>query len=582
MLRRLLQLTAPRDAFLRFREARRDQRAYWIALAIALLLGVILRVHGQFVDATSFWYDEALWANRLGKRSVLDMAIRPIGFMASVKVIASTFGFSEFWLRLPSSLAGFASLFVMPYIASRLFESRVSRVLLVLLWALQPALIDYSKEFKPYSFEVLAHLLPLILFLRYRQTGRAGYFWALVAVLPLLFLFVYSISFAYPGLLLWALYEAWRARRWRGALLVAASGLACLVTIGVIYSLTLFRASTAENERYWGRKYDVFYTQTHAERGESRAAWFGEKYTDMVGLPGLRRELWRPPAFVPDAVSRTFVSADRALWLILSTLGIAYLALRRRELLLLLVSPFFVLLLLNVLGKWPIGAFRTNVFLCAYLLPLPIFGFDWLARRSARAAGLAAAVVALVTLVPGFAFGFDFGQPKTFWGARQHRQREVIEFLRHAREEHLKRDPRHPKERLIFDCHTLLPHKYYMQTHPSFSRTHREFFERNFAIEPGCGDAAFVTRALEKRLRTSTTPVWAVVSKRRAMEPVYRDAKRAGEILLEKRMDDDHLILQVKSTASQTKPEVRERGKRRKRGNKPLAPSSVPAGEPSK
>jgi hypothetical protein len=554
---------------LRFREARSDQRAYWIALAVALLLGVILRFHGQFVDATSFWFDEAVWANRLGTRSVLDMAIRPIGLMAAMKLIGWIFGYSEFWLRSLSSVAGFATLFLMPYVASRLFESRVSRVLLVLLWALQPALIDYSKEFKPYSFEVLVHLVPLVLFLRYRQTGRAGYFWGLVASLPLLFPFVYSLSFAYPGLLLWALYEGWKTRRWRGVLPVAASGLACVAIIGAIYGLILFRASTEGNERYWGRKYDVFYTQTHAERGEKRAAWFSEKYTDMVALPGLRRELWRPPAFVPEAVSRTLFRADRVLWLLLSTAGIVYLALRRRELLLLFVSPFVVLLLLNVVGKWPIGAFRTNVFACTYLLPLPIFGFDWLARRSVKAAGLAGATVAFVTLLPGFAFGFQLAQPKTLWGTRQHQQREIITFLRDEREKLLEGDPRSPKQRLILDCHTWYPHQYYMQTHPEFSRAHRKFFERNFTIDSRCGDAKAVNRALDKQLRRGKTPAWVVVSKRGAIEPVYRHAKRAGEILFEKRMDNDHLILLVQGTGSQAKKKPSKKGKRRKKARRP-------------
>jgi 4-amino-4-deoxy-L-arabinose transferase-like glycosyltransferase len=520
-----------------------EARPYRVMTLAVVLFGILLRAIGTYVDASSFWYDEAAWAHRLHSRTFINMAIRPIAFMWVTLQLANTFGASEVLLRLLPNLASMFALLLMPYIASQLIKNRAAQVLLVLLWALQPALIDYAKEFKPYSVEVLVHLIPLVLYLRYRETDRIGYFWAFVIVLPILFPFTYNIAFAYPALLLWALIEAWKKRRYKGAAAVMASGLACLALVVGLYQLTLHRVPTQENETYWGKKYDVFYTTAQSEGAKkSHAAWLADKYTDMASLPGLRRDLWRPPVPSLKGALKALARVDRTMWLALHFLGLGYLFAKRRELFFIMTTPYFVLIAVNAAGKWPIGAFRTNLFLCAYILPIAVIGFDWLANHTNRRTWAALGAVAAITLVPGFAFGFDIRQPKSFWGARSHQERLILEKLRGWREEHLRERPNARPERLILDCHTWHSHIYYLKYNPSAVAQYKRFFRSNFILEKGCFDETKMKRIVNARLKREKQPFWVIVTKPAMMEPIDTFLREKTKIVKEERLGTDHVI----------------------------------------
>ncbi len=525
-------------------EGTREDRVYKIGIALSLLLGLILRVSGQYFDQSSMWFDEGAWANRLVERSILNMPIRPIAFMWLSKQFITIFDTSEFWYRFLPNTASIVALGFMPYIASQLFQSRVSRFVLVLLWAIQPALIDYAKEFKPYSFEVMMHLVPLLLYLRYKQTGRVGFFWAMIGSLPFLFLFTYNLAFTYPGILLYGLWEGYRLRKFKGALVAVVSGAACLALIAFIYALTLYKASTSKNEAYWGRKYDVFYTKVQEDEGHTRTEWMARKYNDMAALPGLRREVWHPPAAIAPSVIQKQIQVDRLMWLGLHLAGMAYLLLKRRELFVLLVVPFLILIALNIAGRWPIGAFRTNVFLCAYMLPLAMFGFDWIAQRSRRNAAVMGAVVSLVTLVPAFAYGFDIQEKKKFWGARNHEARDMILELKAHRDEHLRADPKRAPEWMLFDCHTSYSHRYYMTVHPEYKAKYADYFQKNFVQAKGCSVSWF-NRTLRARLKKPGPPFWVIVSKPKILDPTRALLHKRSRVLFEKHYRRDHFMFLV-------------------------------------
>jgi hypothetical protein len=523
-----------------------ELRTYRVGIVLALWIGVVLRVSGHYFDQSALWQDEASWARRLVERSVLDMPIRPLAFMWLAQQLATLFGPSEFWLRFLPNTASIVALGFMPYIATQLLKSRLSRFLLVFVWAIQPALIDYAKEFKPYSFEVLVHLVPLLLYLKYRQTSRLGYLWVFLGCLPFLFPFAYNIAFAYPGLLSWGLYEAYRQRNLRGAAFAIGCGAACLALVGAIFSvMTLNRVASSKNEKYWGGKYDVYYTQDQADVGWTRSAWMSSKYSDMASLPGLRREVWDAPKIAGETLPKLVAQGDRLLWLGLHLAGLAYLLLRRRELFVLLFLPFLLLIAANVLGKWPIGAFRTNLFLCAYLLPIAALGFDWIATHSVRARIAGGAVIASLTIVPTLAFGFDFRETKSFWGARNHEATAIMRTLKEQRDQALRADPKLPKELLLLDCHTRSPIDYYLEVHPTYSKRYAEYFAKNFSFIKGCGTRTF-TKELKSRLKNPRSkPFWVVASKVVLVESADQYVMEHAAVLYEKRFDDDHVMFRV-------------------------------------
>lgn len=530
--------TWTRDAWGSFKRASPDLRWYWLAMAAVLLLGVFLRLNGYLGPQISLWLDEALWAPRFVDKPLLSLGIRPIGFVWLTRLFASWFGATELTFRFLPQVGALGSLALMPYVASRLLEARLPRLLLVLLFAIHPALVDFAKEFKPYSLEVLVHLLPIALFLRFEQTGRTRVIYALLAYLPLAFLFAYNIAFAFPGLLLLALRAAWRSES-RRRLVVATllSGALCAGVPAVVYKLALSKVTTAERtESYWGKKYDVFYLPSDEQ---SRVDWTAQKYGDLAALIGLRRELWSDPGRLPARVAAELGSVDRWLWIAFSVAGLVALWRKQRHQLLLLFAPLLVLVLVNALSKWPFGAFRTNIFMSAYLFPVPLLGLELLATGKVWRERALLGAVLLTCVVPGFLFGFDWHGHKRTW-TRDHYQRQVIERLYDLRQAQLREQPDAPRAPLVLDLHTYESNNYYVRTHPTFSAKYGPFFERNFAIEKVGSNA--VVRKVQQRLKRST-PVWVVASKDSATQALLEFAKANAHVLKREDIRGEHIIL---------------------------------------
>lgn len=494
-----------RSLGLRWSNADRETKLYWAALALSLGLGVFLRLNGFIRHQPSFWLDEALWAPRFVNWPLDKLGIRPIGFVLLTRWVVTHFDASEFWFRFIPNLSGLLSLSLLPYVASRLLESRVLRVLLVLLFAIHPALVDLSKEFKPYTFEVLVHLVTLVLYLRYQQTRKAGYLYALLAYLPFAFVVAYNVAFALPGLLLLTLWQGYRRRSWA---LVLASVLGAAVCAGAVYEVSSRLLQGVERggrtEEYWGKKYDVFYSPNDG----SRARWMLEKAGDMLGMVGLRRELWMDNERLPQPAGERLGALDRWLWIALGVLGMAALLRKDRERALLLLGPLLVLTCVNALGKWPAGQFRTNLFACAYLLPLPLLGVQ-LARSlfGRRYEGLLLGLVA-VDALGGFAVTFDPQGHKRMW-CQEAYSREIIEALFDLRQQELKANPSARPARLVLDLFAHKPLDYYLGLHPQLSQRNAEF-RHEFRLDKVASNR--LTEIAKFRLRGAGL-VYAVASK---------------------------------------------------------------------
>lgn len=516
-----------------------ETKHYWGAMACALTLGVFLRLNGYLGHRVSFWLDEALWAPRFVSWPLLSLGIRPVGFVWLTRGLVSLFGATEVWFRFLPNVGAVGSLLLVPYVASRLLESRALRVLLVLLFAVHPALVDFANEFKPYSFEVLVHLAPIALYLRYEETQRRRHLYWLLGYLPLSFLLAYNMAFAFPGLLLLGLRAALRSPERRGRLVAAVllSGALC-AGLGVAVYTTALRKVTSEqrSESYWGKKYDVFY---RAAAEESRVDWTLSKYADLAAMIGMRRQLWDDPGKMPPRVAAELGSVDRWLWVTLYLAGLLALARRRPLSLLLFAAPIFVLLVLNAVGKWPFGAFRTNLFTSAYLFPVPVMGLQLLAGSSPMRRRIWLGLVTCTCLLPGFLFGFDWHGHKRTW-TRDHYEREVLDTLYRLRRDQLAARPDAPRARLVLDLHTHESHAYYLQVHPDYRAKYARFFAENFTVDE-VGSNALVGK-VQQRLR-GKEPVWVVASKESATDALLKFAKSKTRILQQVDVRGQHVVL---------------------------------------
>jgi mannosyltransferase len=173
----------------------RDSMASWWPLIGVTLLAAVLRL--STLDLQSFWYDEAftpvhvlhpsLWATL---RSVTHTENTPPLWYVLEWADARVLGTGELALRLPSALAGIATVPVAWAIAHEIegAPSRRAAIVCALLVAVNPLFVWYSQEARAYALFVLMAALAMLCFLRARlePTPKRMSAFALTGALALL------------------------------------------------------------------------------------------------------------------------------------------------------------------------------------------------------------------------------------------------------------------------------------------------------------------------------------------------------------------------------------------------------------
>jgi hypothetical protein len=447
-------------------------RLFLVAASSLILLGTGLRLLGYF-GGIEFWWDEALWAMRIVRDQ--PASIRPVGYVWVSRLLIDVRN-TEPVLRSPSLLAGVLSLPAFLAVGRRAGLSRLASLFGLFVLAVHPAAIDLTKEFKPYALELFLHLLLLWLafsFLRTQETKWLVWTCLVAAASPL---FSWSVVVLYPGLFATVALSTLRRRRVAQLVATVVGALAALGVVLVGYAAQ--HQGHDPNTGYWGEKYGVFYTGSDL-RGQ--VSWLLHRTHDVASLPARLDTLW------PGALAEAFLVLQVALCL----LGlIAIFASRRWHWVGLCLSPWMVTVALNLLGWWPYGAFRTNLFLLAYSLLMALAGVDglrrWIAaRRSAPRSGrwivpafCGAFVLAFLPLDVGF---FAKGKGSGVAG-NCHVHRALRTIYEVERDEVAPEKPR----RLLLDPNASGVYSYYRKDHAVAREEHRDFLrERYRRSRPG-------------------------------------------------------------------------------------------------
>jgi hypothetical protein len=349
----------------------RSEQAIQLLTLLLVAFGLAFRVRGFAFRVSPFWLDECSWAVYLFDQRFGDENLRPVGFMAVSSFVAHYISPSEQGLRLLPWLAGLTTTILSPFLARRLYAEPAARLLFVAIIALHPGAIDFSKEFKPYSVSLTLHVALLLLTLRYVSDGSIKVLLGALLTAAAGNLFAQDLVFAYPGIFLVLGIRA-LARPKRDLPLVVLGALVVIASLGLQYWLIWSRIPQDESN-YWGDKYNVFYTGVD---GQSYVSWLAERLHGILGYPGYRRELWRS-SLLGDGGILALRTVDAWLWALLTVVGLTFVALGKKwRLLLLLVLPLVALWLFNVLDFWPLGAFRTNLFILVYTGALAAFSLD--------------------------------------------------------------------------------------------------------------------------------------------------------------------------------------------------------------
>jgi len=493
-----------------------EERVAAAATALCVLLGLWLRARGFFYDAPAFWVDECAWAVYVMEQPLVDLLIRPPGFMAVSKLAAVLFGPTEAALRALPWCAGVAATLFAPFLARRLFSAPAARILFVAIIALHPSAISFAKEYKPYEVSMTLHLALVLLALRYVATRTAR---DLAWLLALAFLggpFAQDLVFAYPGIFLVAGYDAFRHRR-RHIPAIALTAAAILGVLALQYVLIWSRITEQDSE-FWGNKYNVFYG---ARSRSSYLGWFFDRYQGIATFPGYHRTYWDAD-WLSESAWSALQGIAVAIWLVIHFVGVASMLLRRRfrELLLLLL-PIGVVWVFNAARIWPFGLFRANLFMLGYSAAIAAMSFD---RPSLRWPAVRALIPASVLiLIPIFWFENGWGPTKRALTYTSQFP-EVVVWL--SEQPYAKG---RPPATLLIDRKSCDPWRYYVEFNPTTSRLRRKL-ER--AYRARCIDSdGRLGDAVMSALDTEERPLWLLFNIRTRTKPVIASVKDRAEIV---------------------------------------------------
>jgi hypothetical protein len=462
-------------------------------MVVSILAGVAFRIRGYLFDVSAFWLDEAVWAMNLTERPLVQNLIRPPGFIIVEKALSVWIAPTETVLRALPWAAGVAATIGSPWLARRLYKSPTSRLLFVAVIALNPCAIDFSKEFKPYSIGLFLHMSLVFLALRYFEKHRALDLGLALGTAGIGCLFAQDLIFAFPGLFLVLGYEALKHRKQHVVVIVVVAVAICLLLFAQYFFL--WRHLPKDGSEYWGNKYNVFYTG----KSGSYVGWALERYRDMTGLPGIRREFWQEGGF--SFVQRQqFRNVDRVIWLAMHLMGLMVLAWQKRwREALLIVLPLAILWIFNSVGFWPMGAFRTNVFTLAYMTAIAAMAFD--VPEGAAMRWFAPIPTLVLVALPLFLF-------EGVWHARKQaftydsQMPDILARLVQLRQAR-------GKAPLILDRRSCQPYRFYTTFHPRTSKEYGTALASSYEIHCLTDDSAIRDSLVE--LATPRQAVWIIL-----------------------------------------------------------------------
>jgi Dolichyl-phosphate-mannose-protein mannosyltransferase len=456
------------------------------AIAALLVAGILVRSWGVLIAPLDLWADEAWWATVLESSSLVDFGFRPIGYMWICRQLLD-FGSAEVMLRLPSWLAGIAALIFIYKTAALTFRSRVAVVFVLVLAVAHPYLVVFAKEFKPYSVEVFVYsaLTFWALFCLRRGRASAGFLAACVIAIP----FCYPVVFMYPGIAL-----AFAGKRLAGLrrfpLRYRVVAVLMAVPLLLLLHIYLFESLQAAQSRwFWGTKYDVFPIDTGLAGG---LVWYARKTWSLMTLPGA---LERMPGFAQQLFGVAYVGGI-----------VALLAAKRLSEFAVLSVPMVTALFANLLGYWPYGAFRTNLFLVPGALLVIGHGIDWLAARSGTRHATYALLAGLLVVAASVNAESYRTKLSRYWaGAPQLTQ--VLDEIERRRSHQTGIEA----NVILADWHSWRPIDYYLREYPGLQ-------EQSRLVRGALGDAAVLEAQIAKEVDRAreegrATRLWIVITR---------------------------------------------------------------------
>jgi len=320
---------------------------------LVLLLGSMATILLRF--DRSIWGDEAWVANSVITSTLHGMFFyeawaqtTPPLFLLLERIVVEQVGLSELTLRLLPLAFGLGAIAIFALLAMKLLQERFAFFATVVV-AFSPLTIANSRNLKQYSGELFAACLVLLLSWNYLSLPTRSRYWALVGAACLLTGLSYSLVMILPvcvGCILLA-ETGWKEKVFRtsGFALIFGVALACLYFLFV-------------------RPNDIPGLHSFWENNFPNGGW-----ANHLSFYGFHIVHVYAAALLPVSAPRVIIECVSWGFTALTVCGVAaclhqrILADKTCQFYLLAFSPLIPLVAINSLGKYPIGAGRTQIFL---------------------------------------------------------------------------------------------------------------------------------------------------------------------------------------------------------------------------
>jgi 4-amino-4-deoxy-L-arabinose transferase-like glycosyltransferase len=209
----------------------------WLMIAA----GIVFRLRA-YLHWRSLWMDELFLMHSIATRGFVDLLFKPLdywqgapaGFLVMERICVDLFGLRERGLRLPSLLAGVASLPIFFALVKRLLSVRAVLVAVCLMASLPP-MIHYCAEVKPYSMDVtavLAILLAATSVWQRPESGRNVLILGLVGAVAVFFSYPAVFAMGGAGLAAIRARWVWAGQNSRSRIGAAGGPVACAAVWG--------------------------------------------------------------------------------------------------------------------------------------------------------------------------------------------------------------------------------------------------------------------------------------------------------------------------------------------------------------
>ena len=323
--------------------------SFFFLAAVVIVFFVATIIRFDDLGERSIWADEAWVALKVSQPAMADVLIDksnrhysyPPFFGVSVHLFTRVLGNGEAALRLFPCLCGVLSLLLI-FLITRMLAGKFSALFSMFLLGFSPIAYLYSRELKQYSSDIFFALLLtfLSLLLVEKFSIRRWLLFAACCILGIWF--SQTLLFFLPGSLLFVLLYSLQNKSKKDILLSFSTGLAVLVSFGILYALFITKQRHQGLPEYWQ---DLFADTS------SIGAFFSWSLIQFSNL-----------------FDYLFLPQNKWSGLVLIVFGIAWWISKSRATLLLVLLPVPLVYMASIFGQYPFGGSRTLIFLLPFLI----------------------------------------------------------------------------------------------------------------------------------------------------------------------------------------------------------------------